>query len=372
MSRFTRTITIATVLLGVVTTVAVAAGSGTVPGSWRTLAPEPFAIPQGQTSVWTGRQLIVFGRRPEINPSVDVAEAYDPARNAWRRLSPPKGPGYVPGYQSVWTGSQMLVFGAFHSVAYTPSTDTWRTLPKGVPGGIVVWTGREAIGWGGGCCGDAWSNGAAYDPTTGRYRALPRSPLAPSQGPLGAWTGRELVLLVDGIDPATAKPYPGTLARAAAYDPVARTWRRIAPLPVTGRFAGNAVWDGHDVLVAAAGPGARSTYAYDPAMNRWRRLASLPRARAGATAIWTGDRLILWGGQNLAANVPGGLRDGLVYEPEANRWSTIPAAPMRSSGSAVTWTGRSLLVVGGTIGSSKATNNRVVHLREGASFTPAR
>ena len=44
-------------------------------------------------------------------------------------------------------------------------------------------------------------------------------------------TGRERVLFVSGINPADEKPWPARLARAAAYNPVTDTWRRIAPLP---------------------------------------------------------------------------------------------------------------------------------------------
>src|SRR6266516_31239 len=74
-----------------------------------------------------------------------------------------------------------LVFDSFHSVAYDPQTNSWKTLRKSVGGGLVVWTGREAIGWGGGCCGDAWGNGLAYNPATDTYRDLAPSPLARSQ-----------------------------------------------------------------------------------------------------------------------------------------------------------------------------------------------
>src|SRR5205807_10270947 len=166
---------------------------------------------------------ILFGRRsdtaldsrgaPYIVKSFDAAEAYDPVSKKWSRLSPPPGPGYVPHYNAVWTGKEMLVFGAFHSVAYNPETDTGRTLRKSVGGGLVVWTGREAIGWGGGCCGDAWGNGLAYDPATDTYRDLARSPLGPSHHPVGAWTGHELVLFVSGYDPED-KAYPARVARA--------------------------------------------------------------------------------------------------------------------------------------------------------------
>jgi hypothetical protein len=368
MPRLGKICALASILVAV-QAVALAA-SGTVPGTWRRLHAAPFAVPQSTVSVWTGRQLIVFGRRPSTNPSVDVAEAYDPARDAWSRLSPPAAPRSSLGYKAVWTGKEMLVFGAFHSVAFNPATRKWRELRHSVPGGITVWTGREAVGWGGGCCGDAESTGAAYNPTTGAFRNLPRSPLAPSQGPLGVWSGRELVLFVSSFGP-DGQRWPARLARAAAYNPVTSTWRRVVPLPEAGlRFVGTAVWDGREVLVVAAGANTRSALAYNPATNHWRRLASMPSGRVGATAVWTGRRLLLWGGQNLFASRD--LRDGLAYDPRADRWSRLPQAALRPrGGSTVAWTGHVLIVWGGEIGTPSGTNTPPTFPRDGAVFTPA-
>jgi len=327
--------------------------------AWRALPAAPIKIAQGPSAVWTGRQLILFGRRnitaldsrgaPYIVKSVDTAESYDPASSKWTRLSPPPGPGYVPNYEAVWTGEEMLAFGAFHSVAYDPKTNSWRTLRKSVGGGIVVWTGREAIGWGGGCCGDAWGNGSAYDPVGDTYRDLAPSPLAPSQHPVGAWTGHELVLFSSGINPASDKPYPASFARAAAYDPAKDAWRRITPPPASGlHFGDAAAWDGREVLVVGAGASARSAFAYDPAKNRWRRLSPLPFGRQSADVFWTGHRLLVWGGAEVAR--------GLAYDPGADRWSVLPAGPLRGSGLALAWTGHGLVLANG------------VH---GAAFTPA-
>jgi hypothetical protein len=327
-------------------------GASTPP--WRALPPAPIRIDGPSTSAWTGKQLVVFGRRlitaldsrgaPYVVKSVEVAESYDPGSKTWKKLSPPPGPGYQPSYGAVWTGREMLVFGAFHSVAYDPQANSWRTLRKSVGGGLVVWTGREAIGWGGGCCGDAWGNGLAYDPVTDTYRKLAPSPLAPSQGPIGAWTGHELILFSSGFDPGAGKPYPASLARAAAYNPATDTWRRIARAPGLG---GAAAWDGHELLLVGAGKRSRSAFAYNATKNSWRRLAPLPLELPAAVAFWTGHRLIAWGGAEATR--------GLAYDPRADWWSVLPRAPLRGSGQALAWTGSRLLVANG------------VH---GAAFTP--
>jgi hypothetical protein len=351
--------------LGVPTALA-AADSGAVPGSWHRLPAAPAAVFPG-TSVWTGKRLIVVGDRPSTQRN--IAEAYSPETRTWRRLPLPSPRLQGLGYTSVWTGREMLVWGAFHSAAFSPRTRQWRPLSGSVPAGIVVWTGHEAIGWGGGCCGDAWSNGAAYNPATNGFRQLARSPLAPSQQPLGAWTGRELILVVSGFDPE-GKPWPARLARAAAYDPAKDTWRRLAPMRASGpRFADSAVWDGSELLVVGGGPNARSAFAYSPAHNHWRRLAPVPSGRVGASAVWTGTHLLLWGGQKPGAS--DALPKGLAYDPRANRWSTLPSTPFHALyGSEVAWTGTALLVWGGEIGTPAGTHLRQRFRRDGASFTP--
>jgi N-acetylneuraminic acid mutarotase len=368
MSRRIKAFVLASAFL-VVPTALAGSGSSTVPGAWHKLPLAPFAIPQSQASVWTGRELIVIGRRPLTNPAVRVAESYDPASNRWTRLAPPSDAGTVDltGVKAVWTGKEMLAFG-WNAVAYNPTTDTWRELRKTLPGGIVVWTGREAIGWGGGCCGDAWSNGTAYNPATDTYRNVPRAPLAASQGPLGAWTGRELDLFVSGFDP-NDKAYPARLARAAAYNPTTNTWRRIAPLPgsdVRYSFRGTAVWDGREILVTGAGPKGQSAFSYNPRTNRWRKLAPLPAPRPGGTAVWTGKQLFVWGGSNLRGTAQ--LADGVAYDPKTDRWSTISRAPLRARyGPAVEWTGQELIVWGGGIPRKVGAPTFV---RDGAAFTP--
>lgn len=303
---------------------------------WRVLPAAPVRVDAYLTTAWTGSELIVSGVCCTANDgsllrAQNVAAAYDPSVSSWRRLPTPPGDiGDPVARTAVWTGREMLVWGAFKASAYNPAANRWRLLPHAPTGhGIAVWTGREMIGWGGGCCGDAWSDGSAYDPRTNTWRKLAPSPLAPSQHPLAAWTGRRLIVVVSGIDP-DGRPYPASLARAAAYDPRTDTWRRLpAPPPGAG---GATAWDGRELLVAG---GSRAAFAFDPGAQRWRRLAPAPPAGPFSSAVWTGSRLMLLDGPREPA---------LAYDPRTDRWSRLPKLPFAAHlDLAAVWTGHRLL-----------------------------
>ena len=349
-------------------------------GIWRRVPTAPWGPnTQQAVGVWTGKQLLVFGRvEPHPPVSVDVAAAFTPATNSWRRLSPLTGPsGNFQGhYSAFWTGKEMLVFGPSDFQAYDPQTNRWRRLaapPSSAgPSGLVVWTGHEMIYWGGGCCEDFLAAGAAFNPATDKWRKLPRSPLAPSQTPSGAWTGEQLVIFVSGLGPE-GKPYPMGYARAAAYHPNTNTWRRIEPMPAP-RTDAAFVWDGRDVLVVGGGSAptignpaslATSGFAYNPTTNRWRQLAAMSSGRVGFAAVWTGKQVLLWGG----TSVPGEATQapGIVYDPRTDRWAAIPTAPLSPHFAPIAaWTGHAMIVWGGA-------NLRSPYgwFAGGAIFTPA-
>jgi len=312
------------------------------PARWERLPAAPIRVDTGLQSVWTGKELVVSGLRaaPDgtYTNATEVVAAYDPARRSWRRLArPPKMDEYCTR-ALVWTGHDVVLWGC-SPVALDPTTGRWRRLPKPPTGeGFAVWAGRELIGWGGGCCGDAWDAGSAYDPATNGWRTIAPAPLAPSQSALGAWTGRELLLLVNGINPASGKPYPASFARAAAYDPDADRWHRIATPLETGLWDGSgAAWDGQKLIVVGASTDARSAYAYDPATDHWSRRAPSPIGLGSETTVLrAGDRLVVLGG--------GETRRALSYDPSADRWTLLPAAPLKGSEQTAAWAGDRLIV----------------------------
>jgi hypothetical protein len=331
----------------------------TLAGTWQPLPAAPIVPSDTRlVSVWTGREMVLFDRVPASLPdvaSMNAAAAYDPTAGSWRALTPPPGPGgnYEGSFVGAWTGKEVLVGGPGANLAYNPTTNRWRQLSVGLGGPMSVWTGREMISWGGGCCGDASAEGLAYNPATNRSRKLPRSPLAAAQRPIGVWTGREVIILVSGLDP-DGTPYPARLARAAAYNPRTNTWRRIARLPAVWRptTRAAAVWDGRRLLVVGAGKRGKATLAYNPATNRWRTRAAMPFRLAGP-AVWTGKRVMLWRG-----------RDGLAYNSPANRWTALPQWPFQGHANAtMVWTGRALIVWG-------FTSSPFPQPADGAAFMP--
>jgi hypothetical protein len=302
-----------------------------VAAGWQPLPAAPITPDfDARTSVWTGKQMIVFGRdqqtaldsrgKPYATGRLNVAAAYDPRTRQWRKLSPPAQTSGFMHLSSVWTGKVMLVWGQGTRLAYDPAKDSWRQLP-GSPllrihdgFGAVVWTGREMLGWGGGCCGDAFSDGVAYNPATNRWRALPRAPLAGNQHPLGVWTGKRYIVISG--------------ARMAAYNPARNAWH---PLPSVPLAANLAVWSG-GALDVVDGNGRAAAY-----RKRWQRLPSLPRSRVGGVLVSDGVRLFAWSG-----------RGGASLSPGAKKWTVFAHGPLPANLEPMAvWTGASLIVWGG-------------------------
>ena len=241
--------------------------------TWHSIAPMPTTLPvTDPTVVWTGREMLVWSSVPGTPgaPGREVVLAYNPVTNRWRSLALS---GLAPRVQAVtvWTGRELVVWGGVSSDFSTtysdgarldPVTNVWRRLPPApVPGrgqAAAVWSGHEVLLWGGDSgAGEEVGQGAAYNPSRNRWRALPLSPLRAKFLPTGVWTGR--FFLVMGGSAAGALPAPGP--GSAAYDPATNSWTALpaAPLyptdpasPTIGadeREDGLGVWTGSAALL---------------------------------------------------------------------------------------------------------------------------
>jgi hypothetical protein len=188
----------------------------------------------------------------------------------------------------------------------------------------------------------------------GSWRHLAEAPIAGSAAPVAVWTGKRLLVLGRGA--------------LASYDPDSNRWRELGPAR-----PGKAAWTGRELLVwGGVGelPGAVLFLAdggrYDPATDAWTPIstAGAPAGRAGATGVWTGRELLVWGGVDAARE---GLGDGAAYDPVTDTWTALPTdgAPSPRVNHTAVWTGRELLVWGGSAPGLNA------YFADGAAYDPA-
>lgn len=91
-------------------------------------------------------------------------------------------------------------------------------------------------------------------------------------------------------------------------------------------------------------------------------------ARVGAAAVWSGREMLVWGGSGEPAEPRKGharfLADGAAYDPATDRWRVLPPSPLTArTGSAAAWTGTTLFVWGGYTATGT--------IRDGAEHIPA-
>jgi N-acetylneuraminic acid mutarotase len=205
---------------------------------------------------------------------------------------------------------------------------------------VGAWTGKELLVWGGqsGRHGTVLhGDGAAYDPARRAWRKLPPAPLTPRTGAAATWTGRELIVW-GGHDSLGRKPESFHIAAdGAAYDPVLGTWRRLPPAPLSALADATAMWTGREVLVVGSipavktdrGQGHTDGAAYDPARDTWRRLAPAPRPQGNVLhaqhAVWAGTRLLVWSDREQYEEWTTEAGTHSVSQPGVDAWAYDPA-----------------------------------------------
>lgn len=124
--------------------------------------------------------------------------------------------------------------------------------------------------------------------------------------------------------------------------------RSLSPSPLVGRSTMASVWTGQELLLWG-GDSEDEPFddgaAYDPRTDTWTLLPDGPLSpRNAPAAVWTGTELLLWGGHGTRE----GQSDGAAYDPAARRWRPIADAPFRSEGRPVgLWTGSEMVVLAG-------------------------
>lgn len=330
----------------------------------------------GPSAVWSGREMLVWGGN--ITFPLGPGKKYDLRTDSWSTITFANAPSDRINQTAVWTGREMIVWGGYDGgtnpsgARYDPSTDTWTTMTNtGSPSDrqyhSAVWTGREMIVWGGIGVFPAPSvnTGARYDPRTNTWTALPTLN-APSARHLhvAVWTGREMV--VWGGESWFGGPTT-FLNDGASYDPLTNTWSALATTGAPSARSGHqAVWTG-DRMILWGGAGSTGDVAtgasYFPSQGNWTTLpATTLVAREQFSAIWTGSEMILWGG-----TTSGYEQTGARYSPASNSWisTTLTGAPQERHSHSAVWTGSRMIVWGGTTSSGSTTNTGGIYGGDG-------
>lgn len=251
--------------------------------------------------------------------------------------------------------------GSWRSLPSPPESDGGPKPDVGYSNLKGVRAGGQAVFIAGSSYNDDRVLGISYDPSARRWKTLPKVPLVSRNGGYTAVAGGGGVLVWGG---GGAR---GLTNGGARFDLGRNSWARIAPAPLRARMYHTAVWTGRRMIVWG-GTGRRRRAgrpealadgaAYAPSRDAWRRIAPAPIApRTDPVSVWTGERMLVWGG-DLSGNPMDEERgtfaaDGASYDPRRDRWRRIARAPIRpTSSTRAVWTGDRMLVWTGSAGAS--------------------
>jgi len=168
-----------------------------------------------------------------------------------------------------------------------------------------------------------------------------------------------------------------SLPAATSAQLLSGQWSTLPAAPIADGDGASVVWTGNELLVWGGASGAEDRQlhadgaAYDPGSGAWRLLPASPLSpRVGQAAVWTGTEMVIWGGdQRGGANPSSATGDGAAYDPATNRWSLLPAAPLspRADATAI-WTGAEVVVLGAE--TSQADGSSQNH-GDGAAYDPS-
>jgi N-acetylneuraminic acid mutarotase len=286
-------------------------------------APSTF----GAQAVWTGDKLVIWGgykRAGITNVWQNSGAIYDKRSGQWTDVKCQFGPEELsdqaryegaPLQTLVWTGSEVVVFGGALVAGKAPggmfdpssATHSCRQLsstgyPRANIAHTAVWANDRMIIFGGNDNRAVSDAAATFNPKTNRWSAI-SSVGAPEarDGHTAVWTGSKMIVF--GGRGASMR----TLTiEGAIYDPQSG-WSTFNSDTLFGRHGHTAVWSGNEMIVfggkptwtSGVGQYLNSVYALNPASMTWRIVESktAPSARQNHAAVWTGNSLVVFGGQ---------------------------------------------------------------------------
>jgi N-acetylneuraminic acid mutarotase/(2Fe-2S) ferredoxin len=256
------------------------------------------------------------------------------------------------------------------SVGGSSIDDTWKplpTLPDGATEHTIVWTGTEMLVWGGvvPASGASKTNaGSRYNPATDSWFPITGSGApSPRRTHTAVWTGTEMIVW-GGC--GTSHHFCGA-SSGGRYNPATDSWLPTSMTDVPNpRLDHTAVWTGDRMIVFGGCtpnadftncPSRKDGAMYFPATDSWVAITDGASLRRNHTAVWTGAEMLIWGGMS---NV------GERFNPNTNSWMTMNAAnaPESRERQTAVWTGTEMIVWGGSVTS-------YIKLNTGGRYNPS-
>lgn len=154
-----------------------------------------------------------------------------------------------------------------------------------------------------------------------------------------------------------------TTNTGAIYDLKTNSWSSISTTNAPDARTGHAaVWTGTKMIIwggwdSQGVSDLNSGGLYDPTSDTWSTtsLTNAPQARQLHSTVWTGSKMIVWGerGINLISGTNSGVafsqNTGVFYVPKNDLWEALPTenSPSVRWGHYAAWTGTDLIVWGG-------------------------
>lgn len=267
--------------------------------------------------------------------------------------------------------AQFVSFGAWKARggggSAPPASDSWIAGPKGPPTGATgltlsqanamtsVWTGSRVILWGSSIYDDSYNS---YRGVVSAYDFATWSEISTTNGPLynfehsAVWTGSRMIIWGGHQDSAGVPTNTG-----ASYDPTTDSWTQLTTTNAPpARSSPLAVWTGSKMIVWGGLNDVtplNTGGVYDPATDSWTTMTTTnaPTYEGGSRAVWTGSKMIVYGSA------------GKAYDPSTNTWTTLSTtnSPGVRSGHSMLWTGSKVLVWGGMNSSSNDVNTGALY-----------
>ena len=323
---------------------------------WEKIADHP-TIRSTASAITTNENLIIWGGYYGGSIKND-GEILNYSVKNWETISTTGAPTARSSHTAVWTGAEMIVWGGFGNNSgilfadggrYDPTTDIWTNFtPSGsAPAAraqhTTIWTGDTGVsatsnrmiifgGTSGNGAAGVINSGGIWNQGDNSWTAINASG-APSarMNHSAIWTGSKMIIW-GGLNWNSSNFV--ALNDGDIYNPATDTWATMTNTgALSARWSSAAIWTGSKMLIW--GGYGNSTYLedgalYDPSNDSWTPMSEGPlTGRDSASVIKVGDKILLWGGAEQAS--PHHASNGALYDPSTDQWEMLPDFPAEHS-----------------------------------------